>query len=118
VLLYLSFVVVLLGLAWRVPFVWRHGQATRSGRPPSWWAWGVGGWQAYARGLPSVAGFWAFGFAATLLGGRISGLMLAGAAVCGCLAASVVLFNRPRFVVPPPRRADKGLLVLARSGRP
>lgn len=61
---------------------------------------------------PDACLFLLLGSLSFLFGGVVSGVLLAGAAGCLALSVAIVAVNRPRFLVPPPRRSDQGLIRL------
>lgn len=109
-LLLLSYIWLVTVIGYFVTRTWKHGLINPSGYIPSWWPYGHNGWLAYCRFVPSA-------YLAIVVGGAglfapypldIVGISLT---VVGSFAAwSTVLINRPRFLVPPARRSDLGIL--------
>jgi hypothetical protein len=125
----LSWIVVVC-LLLSVPFtiresirLWTEGPG-RSIRPQAWWPWSPDLWRAFIRIRP-----WAavntpvlvavFACLSVVEDGHmpvVLGLVLiAWFLQWGLLLVTIVLFNRPKFTVPPSMRADPGLLRLHRK---
>jgi hypothetical protein len=104
-------VFLVVGVGLRLPGIWRTGRVWGDA-PPGWWPWGVAGYRAYARAAPTLCVWMAVCVPAVLTGSRV---LLAAVIALTVLAIVVALVNRPRFVVPPARRGDPGLL--ARRGQ-
>lgn len=94
--------------------------------PPRWWLWGDAGWRACARASPCApVGLWfllatgaGFGLADVVDSTSATDVltdMATGAFILAMLTVvvglSVALFNRPRLVVAPHQRAERGALV-------
>jgi hypothetical protein len=96
--------------------VWRGGSALDGNVPPAWWFLGDAAWRGNARAYVATVPF----LLAMLAGAAIaewSGSVDAGMALAAVsLAAGVlvhvaiVLFNRPRALVPPHLRDEPGAL--------
>jgi hypothetical protein len=122
----------LLALAWtQVPKLWTHHTKYWDGRAPGWWVWGEAAYRGWVRALVimTVAGT---AMVLTVAVGLLLGLdaddssvedastavavtiaVLIGVTVVLFLTAvSVILFNRPRTVVPPHLRAESGAIHL------
>jgi hypothetical protein len=106
--------------AWRA---WR-GQSGELDRVLGTWPFSPASWRGVVRALPVFAlwgtAFFAGGVLARIGEHSVDGVVGAvGAAVFvfgAVCSAGVILFNRPRFVVPPSRRHEPGLLAERRAG--
>jgi hypothetical protein len=110
---------------------WR-GDVRLGETTPRWWAYGAAAWRGYVRIMP-VAGFvggpalvilgWCFILLSSLNGHLLVGdptvrsWLQVGAigGACGMVVAAVIglvvlLFNRPRWLVVPHMRSDRGLI--------
>lgn len=106
-----------------VPRYWKGDTGyLRREHPPSIWPFGVAAWKGFVRASPAfltmmlVAAI-AFLIPALFLGTRVSTpwrvyglLVLAYLALVVAVTVSITLFNRPRFLVPPPWRDEPGAL--------
>lgn len=122
-------VVIGLAIAWRVmgPRYWRGDPTTLDSSPPLWWFLSEDAWRGYLRSTPATAPLTVlFGFCGVIAmafgEGSATGVTfgLIGAALLPlglALAASVTLWNRPRFVVPPPLRSEPGTRAQRRNRR-
>lgn len=106
-----------------VPRYWRGDTGyLRRERPPGVWPFGVSSWKGFVRASPAFTGMMlvasiAFLIPAIFLGPRVStswriyGLLtLAFLVLVIAVTLSITLFNRPRFLVPPPWRDEPGAL--------
>lgn len=114
----------------RLPRLWKTGGYDIESGFRGWWPYGDRSLKGWVRALPtSVAGAWALVIA--LIGMTISQVTsgpthevatnVAIAASVGMFLAvpiiiTIIVFNRPRFLVPPPRRNEPGIIVVSRSG--
>ena len=103
--------------------VW-HGESGLDGDiPPAWWFLGDATWRGVARAYIATAPFVLLFFAGALVAELTDAYDLgmavsAGALLLGVLVhASIVLYNRPRALVPPHLRAEPGALAERRARR-
>lgn len=94
-----------------LPALWRH-QNDRWDRMPEWWVRGlptvvVAGWAMLLGALLTVTAVGRTDTVGDVLTGAL-GLVLAFVVASAIVWVTVVLFNRPRFVVPPHLRDRKG----------
>lgn len=117
------FAAAIAGATARLPSIWKSGGRNAASGFKSWWPYSsaaLGGW---LRAMPTgILGGWCF--VVTLVGllvavyfdewrapaETVATLGLLGMFGCLVLVASVILFNRPRLLVPPSRRSDAGLV--------
>lgn len=100
------------------PRIWRGESELHPSAPPVWWPFSVALWAGVARSFVALSPafivlFVLVGLADLKGNGSAAGdaLLLAGAGVLVVASAVygvIVLFNRPRFLVPPPWRDDPG----------
>jgi hypothetical protein len=105
-----ALLVVLAIVIVQTPRVWRTGQMNATGRRPDWWPYGEVGWLAWARVYPTTGVVVSLGCLSFLFGGTIGRVLLGGCVAAAFVCVSIVLFNRPRLLVPPPRRGDPGVI--------
>jgi hypothetical protein len=121
----LIFTVLFLGVIFVLvaPKVWRGESGLDGDSPPEWWFLGDATWRGVARGylasVPFVLLMFVGGIVAEFTDAYDAGMAIA---VLGLLAAAVlnlgiVLFNRPRAVVPPHLRAEPGALAERKARR-
>lgn len=119
-------------LAWsQVPKLWRHETKIWDGRAPSWWLWGEALFRGWVRSLVVAT---AAGTALVILSAVVLAVdpdydapsdaresqaeIVAGAVAVGVWVLltltmfSVILFNRPKFLVPPHLRGERGAIQL------
>lgn len=107
----------------RVPLLWRN-QTTMYDRVPSGWLWSAGAWRAVVRSGPVLTCAMPIWVAAIMIGPLVPahhwagfarpwwyvvpaiGVLLVGLALFG----SIVLINRPKLLVPPHLRGERGVL--------
>src|SRR5690349_9151273 len=71
--------------------------------PPRSWPWGVAAWRGYTRiGLPAQIGVMALAVFVTFPSAESVAAYVF--VLAGALCAAIILFNRPRTLVPPRRR--------------
>jgi hypothetical protein len=100
-----AFVVLALVRLWNAPL--DHP----SYRLPPWWPWSERWWQGYRRGLvPAAVTSLAIALTLTLPAPLAAPVGLVGIVAGVLLDVGIVLFNRPRFLVPPACRAQRGVL--------
>lgn len=92
-------------LFYRLPYIWRVGEVWPNG-PTTWWPWRRRSWLAYSRAAPSLIVWMAAAVASNIISGSGTLLLLGGLLLVPVL--STAFLNRPRFLVPPNRRADPG----------
>lgn len=103
-----------------LPALWNH-RTDRWDRMPEWWVRGlptaiVAGWTMLL-GVPlTVLAVGRTDTVGDVLTGAL-GIVLAAVVATATVWVTVVLFNRPRFAVPPHLRDRPGLLVTPRRGR-
>ena len=90
--------------------IWRHGVLNPSGYIPPWWPYGEDGWLAYNRSMPTCYIAVVVGMVSIFFGHPIDTVGVSVMALGGPVALAIVFFNQPRFLVPPARRSDPGLL--------
>lgn len=100
--------------------IWRGESALVPEVTPEWWLLGAGAWRGLTRALPAIVPFGVLTFLAMtvqeLVGVETAegdlALAAAGLVVFAGLLVylSITLYNRPRFLVPPPVRRQPGLL--------
>lgn len=100
--------------------IWRGESALVPEAPPAWWLLGGGAWKGFTRALPALYPFAVLAFLAgavqELVGveTREGDLALAAVGLFAFAALlvylAITLYNRPRFLVPPPDRRKPGLL--------
>jgi hypothetical protein len=109
----------------QLPRLWRDTEAARRPRP-SWWFWGQRTWKAMLRAQPAgICVGWTIALAAAggsgLNGAQTTPLTIlavvsVSAVVLGAgLIVSIVLFARPKILVPPALRGDQGLFCPTRK---
>lgn len=97
--------------------LWRQG-TTVFDRCPRWWPYSARSWKGWVRSLPigclGALFLWLAGW--MVLAGRsritdgIAIVAWSGLVICIFTMATVMLWNRPKFVVPPTRREEPGFL--------
>lgn len=100
--------------------LWRAPLNHRSYEKPSAWPWSEASWKGYRRTiLPAALVAVCFATGLTVLGTIGVYFALAGMFIFFPLMITITLFNRPRILVPPASRRDKGLLsdLLERAAR-
>ncbi len=116
-------VLIAVGGVRNLPRIWRH-EAKHLDNVPSWWPWGGALWRGYVRAMPTgVIGtivLLAVFTALALVGEQPSGPFvrpywvvvpsLVALGLAGAVMLGVVLFNRPKAVVPPHLRDQPGAL--------
>lgn len=124
-----AFSVLFLGFLWAAtsPKVWRGDSALDPAAPPAWWPFSVPLWAGVARSFVSLAPVFilvfAFVGAADLLGVHTNAgsvLTAVGGAVFFAaipVYAGIILFNRPKALVPPPWRGQLGARAEWRGAR-
>ena len=111
----------LAGLATRgLPQLWRH-ESDRWDGMPEWWVRGlptvvVAGWAMLLGALLTVVAVGRTDAIGDVLTGAL-GLVLVLVVASGMTWVAVVLFNRPRFAVPPHLRDRPGVLGKPEAGR-
>ena len=91
--------------------LWRAPLDHVSYRMAPWWPWGQALWEGYRRTLlPAALVAVCFALALTLPSSVGVYFGLAAFVVFVPMMILIVLFNRPRFLVPPPCRAQRGLI--------
>ena len=115
---------LLVGYLVMAPRYWRGEEETLRPREPLWWFLSPEAWWAVTRSFPAggplVIGMLACGGVGMSLrqdSGLAVGLSLAAGALIALmliLAFTIARYNRPRMLVPPPRRSEPGL---RRAGR-
>lgn len=115
---------LLIGWLYVRPLYWAADPSTLGSSPPSWWLLSEEAWRGVLRSSPATAPMIALmllcGAASMAFGehttpGAVFALVGAGLLTGAfALAVSVTLWNRPRFVVPPPLRSLPG----SRASRP
>lgn len=117
-LLFLGVIYVLVA-----PKVWRGESGLDGDVPPAWWFLGDAVWRGVARAYLATAPFvllmFAGGAVAEFTDAEDVGMAIAaGALLLGGIAHfSIVLFNRPRALVPPHLRGEPGALEERRRRR-
>jgi hypothetical protein len=101
----------IIGLA----LTWNAPRQHRSYETPMWWVWGSTSWRGYRRSQLPLALFLASG-AIALTVPHPSGAVVALLGLATALIAmlSIVLFNRPKIIVPPAARNEDGVLLARR----
>jgi hypothetical protein len=116
--------VISMGAIRQLPTLWK-APAKRFARVPSWWLWGKGLWSGWMRSVPAgtvsaallgLAGF--FGLLSTGTSGevhdavwRIFAVIFVTAIFIAIVIMPLIIFvNRPKFMVAPHLRKQKGLL--------
>lgn len=102
----------------RLPAVWRNEIGLNPNRVPAAWPFGAAMWHGYVRGLPVLCALFPLGLPIALInrfGGETLNEVVLPPFAFGILAAmllcaTIVFFNRPRFLVPPHLRAQPGAL--------
>jgi len=108
---------------WALPRVWHH-EWTHLDRTPYSWRWGDAAWRGYVRALPaSIMGFGVLSATVPLLmlfpedpqGPFVRPywfiLLSQGMLIVPLLSmGTAILFNQPKFIVPPHLRAQPGML--------
>ena len=103
--------------------VWRGESGLDGGRPPEWWFLGPATWRGVARAYIATVPFGlvlVVGAMIAEFGGNDDagfGLATAALVVGGVVHGSIVLFNRPRSLVPPHLRMEPGALEERRQRR-
>jgi hypothetical protein len=111
--------IVVIIVAWLLAIVTAVGVAKRWNAPaghwsynqPTWWVWGERSWRGYRRTVLPAALILVFGAIALTLPTPI-GVYFGVAALFLLfpLALAIVLFNWPKWMVPPPSRTEPGAL--------
>lgn len=116
-----GFAAILFLATLRLPTIWRDAE-TADRTPQAWWVWGPRAWQALLRARPVgiIGGWWIVLAIATGSGlndpTKTTGLtIVALIATLASLTAmalfvSVQLFARPKRLIPPALRSQRGLL--------
>jgi hypothetical protein len=109
-------VMVLVGIPVAV-WQWRDPNVPMQEAPPVWWVWGESLWKGMLRAFPilvlMIGCATLVAFSPAPVASWPDWLRWCAASVLSVLvaiAASIVLFNQPRALVPPPRRGEDGLL--------
>ena len=103
------------------PKVWRGESGLDGNRPPEWWFLGPATWRGVARAYIATVPFALVVVAGAMLaelgGHEDAGMALAVAAIAAgaIVHAGIVLFNRPRALVPPRLRGEPGALAERRQ---
>ena len=120
----LIFSVLFIGIIYALvaPKVWRGESGLDGDVPPEWWFLGDATWRGVARAYIATAPFVLVVFAAAIFaefGDNDTGMAIAAIALLmGALVhAGIVLFNRPRALVPPHLRDEPGALAARRARR-
>jgi hypothetical protein len=117
-LLFLGVIYVLVA-----PKVWRGESGLDGNTPPQWWFLGDALWRGIARAylatVPFLLAMFAGAAVAEFAGDEDLGMTIAAAAllVGAIVHFSIVLFNRPRALVPPHLRGEPGALEERRQRR-
>jgi len=110
----------------RVRPLWRH-ETTFYDQTPSWWQWSDGAWKGWVRAMPvgalAAAMMVPAGWIAVLewrspITDTILVALGVGSLVAVAGVAAIMLWNRPKFLVPPYRRHELGIVAARRRRRP
>jgi len=132
ILAVVSFVALVILASTRLPKLWRSDERVLEGMERSLgavWPYGRTVWRGVLRGLPAIViGSWFLTMGGLLALAVPAGnpprsrastalftaLLLAGVGFCLCFALHIVviLFNRPKWIVPPLKRAEPGALAV------
>jgi uncharacterized membrane protein len=108
----------------RLPTLWKE-TPRRSARAPTWWLWGDSLWRGWMRALPAGTVSAAllglsccFGFLSTATSGEVHDaawrifavLFVSAIFIPIVIMPLIILVNRPKFVVAPHLRKQKGLI--------
>lgn len=103
---------------WALPKLWRNEGGFHSDTPHPWWPWGIRLWRASVRAAPLGCTVFIVGAVIPLTwlvtdelwNGVVTGILAMTGAAIFSLGLTIILFNRPKRIVAPHHRHQRGLI--------